>query len=226
VLILRKTLTNVFFILCVAVPSLLLVEAAFFYSVLTTGQVIEPADVVVVFHGAPDRNKKGYQLVNEGMAPWLMVSPATRTTRDKYDQKYARVGAWQHLVEDRADTTFQNALLAGRLIRAHRLKTVILVTDAWHMPRSYFLLKMMLIGSKARILRCNADSESLPKSPCRWSVRQCKLIYNETVEFWGSMTEMAAYFFRRDLPEKSLKATGVVNFLRKALLFEVDSVAR
>lgn len=217
-----KSLTKLLFFLCIAGMLPLLLEATYFYSVITAEQIIEPADVVVVFHGAADRIKKGYRLVNEGIAPYLMVSPATRDTRNKYDKKYTRVGNWQHLVENRAGTTFQNALLTSRLIRAHHLKTVILVTDSWHMPRSYFLLKMMLIGSKVHISMCSADPGFLPESPGRWSARQCKLVYNETVEFWGSMTEFIDHFFRGKLPEKNLKANGVVNYLRSALLFKVD----
>lgn len=217
----RKPLTGLFLFLCIAGSLTLLAEAVFFYSVLTAERGIEPADLVVVFHGTADRNKKGYRLVNEGIAPLLMVSPADSGTRDRYDKKYARAGGWRHLVENRADTTFQNALLAGRLIREHNLKKVILVTDSWHMPRSYFLLQMMLIGSKVQISICSVDPGPLPKSPARWSGRQCKLVYNEAVELWGSMAEFVDYSFRGRLPEKSPKGSRFVEFLRSVLLFEV-----
>ncbi|MFH0725713.1 MAG: YdcF family protein [Pseudomonadota bacterium] len=216
-----KTFIKISICCFIAGFSILFIEAAYFYRILTADRAIELADVVVVFHGAPDRNNKGYQLVNHGYAPYLIISPASTGVRTYYDIKYARSGVWRHLVEDRADSTFQNALLAGRLIREHQLAKVILVTDSWHMPRSSLLLRMMLVGEKVSVFMCETDPGSFSGSPFRWSGRQCKMVYNEAVELWGSMIECVSYLMHGKLPEKSLKTNRLVEFLKSALLFEV-----
>ncbi|MFH0730648.1 MAG: YdcF family protein [Pseudomonadota bacterium] len=207
---------------CGAIGLILLCDAAYFYGVLTARRTAQAADAVVVFHGAPERNKLGYQLANNGIAPYLVISPATEKVREKYDKQYSRCGAWQHLAEDRADTTFQNALLTRRLIRDHGLKKIVLVTDAYHMPRSYGLLRLLLIGSGVTLISCDTGSDLYAGNISTWSVRQVKRAYNEMVEFWGSMAEGVVYIFRGELPARNVKAHPVVGVLRSLLLFDVD----
>ncbi|MDX9787078.1 MAG: YdcF family protein [Desulfobacterales bacterium] len=208
--------------LFVTVGLVLLSEAVYFYAVLTAKRTVEAANAVVVFHGAAERNKLGYQLANDGIAPYLIISPATEKVRKKYDKQYSRCGDWRHLVEDRAETTFQNALLTRRLIRDHGLKKIVLVTDAYHMPRSYGLLRLLMIGAGVTIISCDTGSNLYAGNISTWSVKQVKRVYNEMVEFWGSMAEGVVYLFRGELPARNAKAHPVVGILRSLLLFDVD----
>ena len=200
---------------------MILIEVVYYYAILTSEWKSEKADAIVVFHGSPIRNQKGYELANGGFAPLLMVSPADKKKRTLYDQKYTRTGAWEHLPEERADTTFQNALLTGRLIRQHQFKRITLVTDTWHMPRSYFFLKMALVGSGVTILPCNANGKPFTHSIVSWPISQKKRMYNEMVELWGGIAEYVSFKLRGKLPERSMKEHRLVKFLRSALLFEI-----
>lgn len=58
------------------------------------------------------------------------------------------------IVEDRARNTFENALYSGRVIRELGWRDVVIVTDAWHMPRSLYVFRRLgLPVSGARVPR-------------------------------------------------------------------------
>ena len=47
------------------------------------------------------------------------------------------------LVEDQARNTFENALYAGRILRARKLAQVIVVTDDFHLPRALYVFRRL-----------------------------------------------------------------------------------
>ena len=49
----------------------------------------------------------------------------------------------QIIVEDMARNTFENALFSGRVIRDFGWRDVVIVTDAWHMPRSLYVFRRL-----------------------------------------------------------------------------------
>lgn len=206
----------------ITVSAVLLIEAIVFYGFLTGEETIATADAVVVFHGGPGRVEEGYRLVNDGVAPFLVISPAKLTTLNRYDSIYGRNVPWRHIVETKAATTFQNALLAARLIRKNRLQKVILVTNAWHMPRSYLLICMAFTGSEVEILPVCPPKAAYAQSPLKWTSRQWKQIYNEMVQFWGSVSELIMYRIRGELPDSGLKEPAWVVALRRMVLVKVN----
>lgn len=201
--------------------AVLLIESVVFYGLLVGEEPIAVADAVVVFHGGPGRVEEGYRLVNERIAPFLVISPITDTIRDRYDSMYGRNVPWRHIVETKAETTFQNALLTARLIRKNRLKKVILVTNAWHMPRSYLLLRMVFVGSEVQILPVCPPKTAYAQSPLKWTLRQWKQVYNEMIEFWGSVSELIMYKVSGQLPERGVKEHAWVMALRRMVLIKV-----
>jgi hypothetical protein len=199
------------------------VEAVVFYKLLTEPDRVAPADVIAVFLGAEGRIRKGYALAEDGFAPYLILSPADLPRLSALDRRYAtQEKTYQHLVEARAQTTFQNALLAGRLIRAHGLESCLLVTDQHHMPRSRILLRMALAGQGVNIIPVPVDPGAFDPSPLRWTTRQKKQVYNEMIKFWGSLAELVHYQYTGELPERSLGERPSVSFLRGLLLFDLD----
>jgi hypothetical protein len=155
------------------------------------------------------------------MAPLLIISPSSKTNLAILDRMYRRNQQFKYLLEPLADTTYQNALFVSRLVTEHRQQTVALVTSDYHMPRSYLLLALERLGSDTTILPCPVDGDRFSVNPLAWSTRQKKQIYNEMVEFWGSIIEMVRHFIFGDVPTRSLKKNAVVAFLRAVLLFEI-----
>jgi uncharacterized SAM-binding protein YcdF (DUF218 family) len=77
-----------------------------------------------------------------------------------------------YIIEEQADTTFANALHVAKLIKEHRLTSVLLVTSDYHMPRSFFLLKLTTLTSGCRIGMHKVDTRqrepidlAVPESP-------------------------------------------------------------
>ena len=201
---------------------LMAVQGAYWYRTLTAPFEIRQAEAVVVFLGGPGRIRKGYDLANQGMAPLLSLSPATERRIQSLDKRFAGTGKPPvHMVEDRATTTFENALLTGRLIEAHGIRHCLLVTERFHMPRSLLLLRMVLAGKGVRIDPAPVDAKPYAVSPLRWSVREQKRAYNEMIEFWGSLVEVARYKATGQLPQPGQAESGIIKYLRNALLLEI-----
>lgn len=201
---------------------LMAVQGAYWYRTLTAPFEIRQAEAVVVFLGGPGRIRKGYDLANQGMAPLLSLSPATERRIQSLDKRFAGTGKPPvHMVEDRATTTFENALLTGRLIEAHGIRHCLLVTERFHMPRSLLLLRMVLAGKGVRIDPAPVEAKPYAVSPLRWSVREQKRAYNEMIEFWGSLVEVINYKATGQLPEPAQAESGIIKYLRDALLLEI-----
>ena len=201
---------------------LMAVQGAYWYRTLTAPFEIRQAEAVVVFLGGPGRIRKGYDLANQGMAPLLSLSPATERRIQSLDKRFAGTRKPPvHMVEDRATTTFENALLTGRLIEAHGIKHCLLVTERFHMPRSLLLLRMVLAGKGVRIDPAPVEAKPYAVSPLRWSVREQKRAYNEMIEFWGSLVEVINYKATGQLPEPGQAESGIIKYLRNALLLEI-----
>ena len=197
-------------------------QGAYWYRTLTARFEVRQAEAVVVFLGGPGRSRKGYDLAHQGMAPLLSLSPATARRIQSLDKRFAaKETRPRHMVEDRATTTFENALLTGRLIEAQGIRRFLLVTQRFHMPRSLLLMQMVLAGQGVEIVPAPVDAKPYAASPLRWSRQEQKRLYNEMVEFWGSMLEFARYKVTGSLPEGGLKKNRILQRLRAFFLLEI-----
>lgn len=173
-------------------------------------------DAVVVFAGEPHRTAEGFTLSASLPASTLVVSPATERQLRRFGRRYRPGRTIKYVIEDRARTTFENALFCSRIIRTHRLRSVALVTSDYHFPRSYLLLKSLLLGASVKIYR--ADVPTLQR---RRPSDRLKIAYNETLKTWGSFGELCYYRFARRVPARPLKSYHTVHWLKSVLLFEV-----
>ncbi len=193
-------------------------EAFYFYKILSGNTATEQADVIVVFDGGPERIKAGCRLADSGYAPYIVISPATGKKMSHYRKKYMR-SAVKHLIEDKARTTAENAVYAGKIIAEHHFKSVILVTASYHLPRSCFLLKAVLAGSEVKIKTVGVSENPIKPLDLK-SSRGLKLIYNEMVKLWGSAGELLLYKIRGCLPEKNHKEMPTIRYMKSLLLFD------
>lgn len=197
------------------------VEFLFFYAVLTRTWDVEEADLIAVFAGSEDRVEKGYDLAAAGVASLLCISPRSEEQYRADVKKYGSTDGVRFLFEKRALTTFQNALLVGNIIKKHNVMLVVLVTNSVHMPRSCLLFITTLIRQDVTIIPCPVEDGAFSKNPFIWTTRQKKKVYNEMVELWGSLFEFVQYKFSEKFPEKCLKKSKGIRFLRSVLLFDV-----
>lgn len=103
------------------------------------------------------------------------------------------------------------------IIRRHRYKTVILVTSDYHMSRSLALLRLFLAGEDVRV-----HPHMVRRAKDAASATLVKLVYNEMVEFCGSLYEYVSYQVTGTLSEKPVKKNALSLFLRSLVLLKVN----
>lgn len=152
-------------------------------------------NVIVVFGGEACRDKVAYQIAKENNIKLVLISGPRRSELIRFRKKVMAAADITNLVEPRARTTFENALFSSRLIKTSGANNIVLVTSQYHMPRSYALLKIMLIGSGIGVSIYNVDSKL-----DSWRMRA-----KEWMALWYSLSEMIYYFVNGDVPQKSPK---------------------
>jgi len=194
-------------------------EFVYFCDILSRNTSPEKADVIIVFDGGPERIKAGCKLADSEYAPYLVISPATGKNLDNYRKKYSQQSTVKYIIEDKARTTAENAVYAGKIIAEHKFESVILVTASYHLPRSCFLLKAVLAGSKVKVSTFGVAENPMNQLDLQ-SWRGAKIMYNEMVKLWGSSAELLMYKIRGYLPEKNPKELPAIRYIKSLLLFD------
>lgn len=208
----------------IGVTGLAVLHTFLFIWVLNRASDASQYDAIVVFAGSSNRIERAYALARQGVAPAIIISPAGKRALGIYEKRYGPPGNAEYLLEEKADTTFANALHVARLIREHRLTSVLLVTSDYHMPRSFFLLKLTTLTTGCRIGMHKVDTRS--NGPIGWRARitRLKLTYNEMVQLWGSLAEGGLVALGEPDTWLKKRSSGVARWLREVLLFDVGCV--
>lgn len=197
---------------------LLLLEAVAFGVILGRTSPPSHADAIVVFRGGTGQRKAaGIALHQQGRAPHMILSP---TGTHQLGGLPSRV-AESLIIEDQARTTFENALYTRDIVLSQDIRSVILVTSDYHAPRSYLLLKGLLLGRGVHVSLHQVPTAGNTAIFPPMSVRSLKILYNEMVKFWGSLGEWVAYAVRGRVPEQSTKEMKVLRVMKEMLLFKV-----
>lgn len=201
--------------------SILILETLYFIWVAKQPSDQSNFAAIVVFSGSSNRVQRAFDLANQGVAPILIVSPASRRLLSYYEKHYGVPGKAKYILEEKAETTFTNALYSAQLIRENHLSSVLLVTSDYHMPRSFFLLKLIMLTTDCRIGICKLDTREMqPKNRLARTAR-LKMTYNEMVQVWGSLLEGGLHYLGGPNAWLRKRSSGVTRWLREHLLFDV-----
>lgn len=91
------------------------------------------ATLVRLRYGAYLYRKTGLPLLVTGGAWWPGQSPESALMAEALVRDFVVNVRWQ---ESRSRTTWENAQFSAEILKAEGVQTVLLVTQAWHMPRS------------------------------------------------------------------------------------------
>jgi len=202
----------------VGVALILLFQATATIALLGIERTPKPADAVFVFAGSPQRIAAGFDLYRKGLGEKLVISPAPVGTLERYVRSYGPI-PWDAMVpEPKARTTFENAYWLASLARRHGWKRIVLVTSAYHAPRSRLLTWIMTRPSGVSVSVFTVTDGS----PTVWAYVRSnwKILYNEMVKCWGSLGEALWYACRGTLPAENPKAVAWLQKLKAALLLE------
>ena len=202
------------------------IELGYFAWVLSRPVTVPPnleADAIVVFHGSTSRVRAGYEIAQSLDARFLIISPALERERAIFDKRYQLPPGIKHIGEPLARTTLENAVYSQRIIERHELKSIVLVTSAYHMPRSLAFMNLCMLGDDAADVKIYCAPAGVERNLMGYfkTTKSLKTLYNEMVRFWGSLGEWVTFKIRGKLPEKNPKDIAVVKFLKSVLLFDV-----
>ena len=98
---------------------------------------VEKADAIIVLTGGPDRISSAIHLLENQNAPQLFISGVNKVVKEEDLLKKVppELRSKIHLGY-MADSTYTNALESSDWIQQNNLKTIILLTSFYHMPRS------------------------------------------------------------------------------------------
>lgn len=172
--------------------SIILLQTTYTLYIFLKSNSLQPADAVLLFAGDFNRIQTGYKLVNEGYADSLIVSPATSGKIAEYNKRFNLRQTAVTIIEDRATSTFENALFIDKLIEAYNFRKVILVTNDYHMPRSYFIMRL-LASPGVRIQRYS--TYEINESEKNWQrlIQKWRLLMVEMLELYGTLFQAAIY---------------------------------
>jgi uncharacterized SAM-binding protein YcdF (DUF218 family) len=161
-----------------------------FFFLADNNKTLRQADIIVAFPGGKEREQTAWTLAEQDLAPNLVVINST-SNRLKYKAEQYKINKQLHLLEGGTSrSTFEDVYIAVEVIREQGLKSAILITSSYHMPRSLFLFKTHLL-----CLGMNIDVQFFPVIAAdkkRLAVK-VGIYYNELIKSWGSILELTGY---------------------------------
>jgi uncharacterized SAM-binding protein YcdF (DUF218 family) len=185
---LKRWIVISFFIL----STITLLHTTYTFYIFLKSHSLQPADAVLVFAGNLNRIETGYNLVNKGYADSLIISPATLEIIVEYNKRFNLRKTANTIIEDNATSTFENALYTDKLVVAHNFRNVILVTSDVHMPRSYFIMRL-IADPNVRIQRYSAYKTNESDSSWQRLLQKWQLLMVEMLELHGTLAQAGIY---------------------------------
>ncbi len=175
---------------------------------------LRPADAIVCLGGGMDargtlaqatltRVDRCVQLYEAGLAPVVVFTGGTRTdggpSAGGQMARYAEtlgLPSRAGLIEGAAQSTLQNALFSLPLLP--EAENIILVTEAFHLPRSYasFQWAGWTMGN-ADVSYTLVSSEQVRRDPVTGNVRW-QILARESLAIWFNLARAAAYSLSAD----------------------------
>jgi hypothetical protein len=150
---------------------------------------LEPADLVVVFPGGSRRIITGIDLIKDDLAPRFMV---ISTTAPHLQELLIKNGAPENirtLPGGESRSTFEDVYQTLQTIQDNQLRSAIVVTSSYHLPRAMFLMRasLWLAGQDVRIQGFSVKEEQgFSKNLVQYP--------NEAIKLWGSIIEMTGQY--------------------------------
>jgi uncharacterized SAM-binding protein YcdF (DUF218 family) len=152
----RKFLLTLLYLAALA----LLAEAACYFICIPlacTGSAPD-ADLLAVFGGAPEiRYLAAAKFEAQGHYKAFCFSDTSAEHMATYQKLWGPITHARVLIEPEARSTTQNAQFIARLMRRQGFKSVVVVTSWYHVPRSWVLMKLAVLGQGIEVRAVAAD---------------------------------------------------------------------
>ena len=143
------------------------------------------SDVIIVLSGdRGNRVELGVKLFHENYAPYLLLSGGNvyyeTTISDLMASHATKLGVPEEKIikEDRADSTYENAVLTKEILLERNLNSAIIVSSNYHMRRVKYVFNKIYKDTDIRLNFCSAkDINYLPES---WLSNNKSIMYTIT----------------------------------------------
>jgi len=171
---------------------------------------LEPADLVSIMPSSEDRIAKGCVAAANPGATHLMLINNLPKALAKHAAKYGVPESVVLLPGGKSRSSFEDIHVTLQTAQEWNLKSVILVTSDYHLPRALFLMYAynFSIGRELRVQYMASQKKTSP-------LIRMQLFYSEIVKFWGSVAELSGYLLTTQLPLDSDKVMTFRNALKK-----------
>ena len=182
-----KKYTAQFFIF---IGVILAAQVIYFYYIQSSNPELEKSDLIAILPAAEDRIRIGYELGKSGYAPNITIVGVSAHEQKACNRYHGFPSNMRRIFTDESRSTFEDAMNIRNIVRKHDFKSVTLVTSTYHMPRAYFLLKILLAGSDVKVQRCGTTKDHAASSNWTHAFADGRTVLIEMIKFWGSCFEM------------------------------------
>ena len=174
---------------------------------------LAPADLVAIMPSTKDRITYGCMVAaNPGAAHLMLINNSPKALA-KHAVKYGVPESVVLLPGGTSRSSFEDIHITVQTALDRNLKSVILVTSDYHLPRALFLMYAynLSIGLLLRVQYMATQKQTSPLS-------RLQLFYSEIVKSWGRTVELGGYLLTKQLPLDSEKVLAMRNTLKKIFL--------
>jgi len=176
-------------VIIVAILTFLFLNAGNF---LVTSDKPKNADVIVVLSGDKGtRTQYAVTLYKQGYANKIIVSGGIVYNKISMAQLMAQqaeelgVPSENIILEDQADSTFDNATFTKDILIKNDFRSAIIVTSDYHTRRSKMIFNNVFKSSNIKLTYCASEGEYFNKEKWWVSNKSTMIVINEYIKFIG-----------------------------------------
>lgn len=182
----------------IKISTILLVVVIFTFLFVNAGNFLvsydkpKNADVIVVLSGDKGtRTQYAVKLYKQGYASKIIVSGGivyNKTSIAQLMRQQAEelgVPSENIILEDKADSTFENAIYSRDILLKNDFRSAIIVTSNYHTRRSKLIFNKVFSGTNIQLTYCASEGEYFDQSKWWLSNKSAMIVINEYIKFVG-----------------------------------------
>ena len=210
-----KIIAGISIVIC----AFLTAEVVFFYRILSKSYSPEKTACMVILPEAKERFIEGGRLASAGYAPNFSIIGFDSKKSKVWADKYGFPEAINQIISGKSRSTFEDTLNITKISKEHGFGSILLVTSTYHLPRTSFLLRMLMPEPGIKVNLYGVSSAGVSTLDWKESPTGRKMIFNEMVKFWGGSIELCVYKATGSLISDSTLYLKLKNFVSTWILF-------
>ncbi|WP_174734421.1 YdcF family protein [Mesobacillus harenae] len=152
---------------------------------LVVNETPQKSDVIVVLSGEEDRLQKGAELYNNGYGDFLLLTNSTVKFSSTDEALALGIPRSRILEEEKATSTYTNAIYAKELIEQNNYRSAIIVSSDFHMRRTKLIFTRIFKDSDFQLLYVSSDTPWFNKDQWWGDKHSRRIVINEWIRIVG-----------------------------------------